>query len=110
MIRRPPRSTLFPYTTLFRSHPDVRIVVNGIVGAAGLEATLAALKAGKRVALANKETLVMAGELVAQAAREGGGENVPVDSQHSALPQSVAGGPPAEPPRVHLSPSGGPVP
>jgi len=51
------------------THPDVKIVVNGIVGAAGLEATLAALRAGKRVALANKETLVMAGELVAQAAR-----------------------------------------
>jgi len=58
------------------THPDVRIVVNGIVGAAGLEATLAALRAGKRVALANKETLVMAGELVAQAARDGGGEIV----------------------------------
>src|SRR6267378_723180 len=50
------------------THPDVQIVVNGIVGAAGLEATLAALRAGKRVALANKETLVMAGELVAKAA------------------------------------------
>src|SRR2546425_10796709 len=113
MIRRPPRSTLFPYTTLFRSdllerqaaewkpacvglvnggsreqgagsgasclveaatRPDVQIVVNGIVGAAGLEATLAALAAGKRVALANKETLVMAGELVTRTAREGDGE------------------------------------
>src|SRR5439155_962554 len=59
------------------THPDVRIVVNGVVGAAGLEATLAALRAGKRVALANKETLVMAGELVTRAAREGGGEIVP---------------------------------
>ncbi|HEX9348753.1 MAG TPA: 1-deoxy-D-xylulose-5-phosphate reductoisomerase, partial [Gemmatimonadales bacterium] len=73
------------------THPDVAIVVNGIVGAAGLEATLAALRAGKRVALANKETLVMAGELVAQAAREGGGEIVPVDSEHSAVLQCVAG-------------------
>src|SRR5205823_3171393 len=53
------------------THPDVRIVVNGVVGAAGLEATLAALAAGKRVALANKETLVMAGELVTRAALEG---------------------------------------
>src|SRR5213592_163591 len=78
------------------THPDVRIVVNGIVGAAGLEATLAALKAGKRVALANKETLVMAGELVAQAAREGGGEIVPVDSEHSAVLQCVAGRRPTE--------------
>ncbi len=78
------------------THPDVRIVVNGIVGAAGLEATLAALRAGKRVALANKETLVMAGELVAQAAREGGGEIVPVDSEHSAVLQCVAGRRPTE--------------
>ncbi|MGH9261227.1 MAG: 1-deoxy-D-xylulose-5-phosphate reductoisomerase, partial [Acidimicrobiales bacterium] len=71
------------------THPDVRIVVNGIVGAAGLEATLAALRAGKRVALANKETLVMAGELVTRAAREGGGEIVPVDSEHSAVLQCI---------------------
>ena len=47
------------------THPDVDIVVNAVVGAAGLDATLAALRAGKRVALANKETLVMAGDLVA---------------------------------------------
>jgi 1-deoxy-D-xylulose-5-phosphate reductoisomerase len=74
------------------THPDVRVVVNGIVGAAGLEATLAALRAGKRVALANKETLVMAGELVTRAAREGGGEIVPVDSEHSAVLQCLADG------------------
>ncbi len=90
------------------THPDVQIVVNGIVGAAGLEATLAALKAGKRVALANKETLVMAGELVAQAAREGGGEIVPVDSEHSAVLQCVAGRRPTELARLILTASGGP--
>jgi 1-deoxy-D-xylulose-5-phosphate reductoisomerase len=90
------------------THPDVRIVVNGIVGAAGLEATLAALKVGKRVALANKETLVMAGELVAQAAREGGGEIVPVDSEHSAVLQCVAGRRPTELARLILTASGGP--
>src|SRR5437773_7712303 len=90
------------------THPGVRIVVNGIVGAAGLEATLAALRAGKRVALANKETLVMAGELVAQAAREGGGEIVPVDSEHSAVLQCVAGRQPAELARLILTASGGP--
>ena len=73
------------------THPDAQIVVNGIVGAAGLEATLAALRAGKRVALANKETLVMAGELVRCAAREGGGEIIPVDSEHSAVFQCLAG-------------------
>jgi 1-deoxy-D-xylulose-5-phosphate reductoisomerase len=90
------------------THPDVRIVVNGIVGAAGLEATLAALRAGKRVALANKETLVMAGELVAQAARDGGGEIVPVDSEHSAVLQCVAGRRPTELARLILTASGGP--
>ena len=73
------------------THPDVDVVVNAVVGAAGLDATLAALRAGKRVALANKETLVMAGDLVAQAACAGGGELVPVDSEHSAVLQCVSG-------------------
>jgi 1-deoxy-D-xylulose-5-phosphate reductoisomerase len=73
------------------THPDVDIVVNAVVGAAGLDATLAALRAGKRVALANKETLVMAGELVAEAAGQGGGEIVPIDSEHSAVLQCVTG-------------------
>lgn len=73
------------------THPDVDIVLNAVVGSAGLDATLAALRAGKRVALANKETLVMAGELVAEAARAGGGELVPVDSEHSAVLQCIAG-------------------
>ncbi|HEV8399681.1 MAG TPA: 1-deoxy-D-xylulose-5-phosphate reductoisomerase [Gemmatimonadales bacterium] len=90
------------------THPDVQIVVNGIVGAAGLEATLAALAAGKRVALANKETLVMAGELVTRAAREGGGEIVPVDSEHSAVLQCVTGRRPTELSRLILTASGGP--
>jgi 1-deoxy-D-xylulose-5-phosphate reductoisomerase len=90
------------------THPDVHIVVNGIVGAAGLEATLAALRAGKRVALANKETLVMAGELVTAAARQGGGEIVPVDSEHSAVLQCVAGRRPTELARLILTASGGP--
>jgi 1-deoxy-D-xylulose-5-phosphate reductoisomerase len=73
------------------THPDADIVVNAVVGAAGLEATLAALRVGKRVALANKETLVMAGELVAQAARGGGGQIVPIDSEHSAVLQCITG-------------------
>ncbi len=87
---------------------DVDIVVNAVVGAAGLEATLAALRAGKRVALANKETLVVAGELVADAARAGGGEIVPVDSEHSAVLQCITGRPSAEVRRVILTASGGP--
>jgi 1-deoxy-D-xylulose-5-phosphate reductoisomerase len=90
------------------TRPDVQIVVNGIVGAAGLEATLAALRAGKRVALANKETLVMAGELVTRAAREGGGEIVPVDSEHSAVLQCITGRRSADVARLILTASGGP--
>ncbi len=90
------------------THPDVRIVVNGVVGAAGLEATLAALRAGKRVALANKEALVMAGELVTSAAREGGGDIVPVDSEHSAVLQCITGRRSTELARLILTASGGP--
>ncbi len=89
------------------THPGVDIVINAVVGAAGLDATLAALRAGKRVALANKESLVMAGELVLAAAREGGGELVPVDSEHSAVLQCVTGrGCPVV--RLILTASGGP--
>ena len=90
------------------TRPDVHIVLNGIVGAAGLEATLAALEAGKRVALANKETLVMAGELVTRAARRGGGEIIPVDSEHSAVLQCLTGRRPADLARLILTASGGP--
>jgi len=90
------------------THPEARIVVNGIVGAAGLEATLAALRAGKRVALANKETLVMAGELVARAAREGHGEIIPVDSEHSAVLQCLTGQRVKDVTRLVLTASGGP--
>ncbi len=73
------------------THREAEIVVNAVVGFAGLAATLAALEAGKRVALANKESLVVAGELVREAARRGGGELVPVDSEHSAVLQCVSG-------------------
>jgi 1-deoxy-D-xylulose-5-phosphate reductoisomerase len=87
---------------------DVSIVINAIVGAAGLDATLAAVTAGKRVALANKETLVMAGALVADACRRGGGELVPVDSEHSAILQCLAGRSSADVRRLVLTASGGP--
>ena len=86
---------------------DVDVVVNAVVGSAGLDATLGALRAGKRVALANKETLVMAGELVTRAAREGGGELIPVDSEHSAVLQCVCGREAALS-RLVLTASGGP--
>lgn len=89
------------------THPDADIVLNAVVGAAGLDATLAALRAGKRVALANKESLVTAGELVLAAAREGGGEIVPVDSEHSAVLQCVCGRE-AGLSRLILTASGGP--
>jgi 1-deoxy-D-xylulose-5-phosphate reductoisomerase len=84
------------------------IVLNAIVGAAGLDATLAALDRGKRVALANKESLVMGGALVTDAARRGGGELVPVDSEHSAILQCIAGRPGSEVRRLVVTASGGP--
>jgi 1-deoxy-D-xylulose-5-phosphate reductoisomerase len=87
---------------------DVDIVINAVVGAAGLDATLAALEHGKRVALANKETLVMAGHLVQAARERGKGELVPVDSEHSAILQCVTGRPGVEVRRVILTASGGP--
>src|SRR4051812_2645708 len=87
---------------------DVDIVLNAVVGAAGLDATLAALECGKRVALANKETLVMAGHLVHAARARGGGELVPVDSEHSAILQCITGRPGVEVRRVILTASGGP--
>jgi 1-deoxy-D-xylulose-5-phosphate reductoisomerase len=87
---------------------DVDIVINAVVGSAGLDATLAALEKGKRVALANKETLVMAGHLVYAACARGHGELVPVDSEHSAILQCITGRPGVEVRRVILTASGGP--
>jgi 1-deoxy-D-xylulose-5-phosphate reductoisomerase len=90
------------------TRPDADIVLNAVVGAAGLDATLAALERGKRVALANKESLVMGGSLVTAAARDGGGELVPVDSEHSAILQCLAGRPSSEVRRLVITASGGP--
>ncbi len=87
---------------------DVDIVLNAVVGAAGLPATLAALRAGKRVALANKETLVMAGSIVMATVRAHGGSLVPVDSEHSAILQCLGGRPVHEVKRLVLTASGGP--
>jgi 1-deoxy-D-xylulose-5-phosphate reductoisomerase len=87
---------------------DVDIVLNAIVGAAGLDATLAALQKGKRVALANKETLVIAGDLVHDACASGSGEVIPVDSEHSAILQCITGHPASQVRRVVLTASGGP--
>jgi 1-deoxy-D-xylulose-5-phosphate reductoisomerase len=88
--------------------PEADMVVSAIVGAAGLVPTVSAIKAGKDIALANKETLVMAGELVMKEAREAGVSILPVDSEHSAIFQSIAGHNRAEIKRLILTASGGP--
>lgn len=88
--------------------PDTDVVVNALVGAAGLEPTLGALAAGHRVALANKESLVAAGPLVLAAAGRGGGEIVPIDSEHSAILQCLEGHAPGDVHRIVLTASGGP--
>jgi 1-deoxy-D-xylulose-5-phosphate reductoisomerase len=90
------------------AHPDAEIVINAVVGAAGLEATLAALGAGKRLALANKESLVAGGPLVRRALARGGGELVPVDSEHSAILQCLTGSTQRTMRRLILTASGGP--
>ena len=87
---------------------DVDVVLAAVVGAAGLRGTWAALEAGKTVALANKESLVVAGPLVAALAARTGGRLLPVDSEHSAIFQALAGRCPAEVERVVLTASGGP--
>ena len=88
------------------AHADCQAVMAGIVGAAGLSSTLAAARAGKRVLLANKEALVMAGPLVMRAAREAGAEILPVDSEHNAVFQCFTR--PSAVRRIVLTASGGP--
>ncbi|MDH3718440.1 MAG: 1-deoxy-D-xylulose-5-phosphate reductoisomerase, partial [Planctomycetota bacterium] len=87
---------------------EVDVVVAAIVGAAGLHSTWAAVEAGKTVALANKETLVMAGPLVMDLARRTGATILPVDSEHSAVFQALQAGRHSEVRRVVLTASGGP--
>jgi 1-deoxy-D-xylulose-5-phosphate reductoisomerase len=90
------------------SHPSADIVVGGLVGALGLRSAYAAAVAGKRLALANKETLVVAGELMMRTARAHGAEIVPVDSEHCAIHQALRCGSAAEVSRLVLTASGGP--
>jgi len=90
------------------SEPSVHIVVSAIVGSAGLWGTLAALKAGKRVALANKESLVMGGPLIMRLAKENHAQLIPIDSEHSAVFQALQAGRREELKRVVLTASGGP--
>lgn len=88
--------------------PSTDRVLSAIVGAAGLEGTWAALEAGKTVALANKETLVVAGPLVMELAAERGARILPVDSEHSAIFQALGAGVAGDVKRVILTSSGGP--
>ncbi|PIQ34169.1 MAG: 1-deoxy-D-xylulose-5-phosphate reductoisomerase [Zetaproteobacteria bacterium CG_4_9_14_3_um_filter_49_83] len=89
-------------------HPDVDMVMAAMVGSAGLPAALAAVRAGKRVGLANKECLVTAGRLFMQAAIDAGADVVPVDSEHAAVHQAMVGHDRDSVTRVILTASGGP--
>ncbi len=90
------------------THPDAEMVLSAAVGVVGLPATYAAVKCGKQIALANKEVLVAAGELVTAAAREKNVELLPVDSEHNAIHQCLRGGERREVKRLILTASGGP--
>jgi 1-deoxy-D-xylulose-5-phosphate reductoisomerase len=90
------------------THEAADCVISATVGAVGFVPTLRALEAGKRVALANKETLVMAGELMTRAAEKSGAELLPVDSEHNALHQCLRGEKRSEVRRIILTASGGP--
>ena len=88
--------------------PSANAVIAAIVGAAGIPPVYAALKAGKRVGIANKEVLVAAGDVMMRTAREHGGEILPVDSEHNAVHQAIRCGTHAELERIILTASGGP--
>ncbi len=90
------------------SLPEADTVVNGLVGSLGLRPSIAALEAGKRLCLANKEALVMGGKLVLAAKERGKGELIPIDSEHSAIFQCMLAGKGREVRRAFLTASGGP--
>ena len=95
-------------TVKVATHPDADFVVSAIVGVAGLEATYAAVKAGKTVGLANKECVVTAGDLIVTEARRQGKPLLPIDSEHNAVHQCLRGGRHHEVQRIWLTASGGP--
>jgi 1-deoxy-D-xylulose-5-phosphate reductoisomerase len=90
------------------THPDIDIILTAMMGFAGLEPTINAIKAGKDIALANKETLVVAGELITDLAKLHGVNILPVDSEHSAIFQCLAGEKENEIEKIILTASGGP--
>jgi len=95
-------------TVRVATHPEVDFVVSAIVGVSGLEATYEAVRAGKTVGLANKECLVVAGELITAEARKQGQPLLPIDSEHNAVHQCLRGGRLEEVERIWLTASGGP--
>jgi 1-deoxy-D-xylulose-5-phosphate reductoisomerase len=95
-------------TVRVATHPEVDFVVSAIVGVSGLEATYEAVRAGKSVGLANKECLVVAGELITAEARKQGKPLLPIDSEHNAIHQCLRGGRMHEVERIWLTASGGP--
>jgi 1-deoxy-D-xylulose-5-phosphate reductoisomerase len=97
-----------PGTVRVATHPEVDFVVSAIVGVSGLEATYEAVRAGKTVGLANKECLVVAGELITAEARKQGKPLLPIDSEHNAVHQCLRGGRMEEVERIWLTASGGP--
>ncbi|SFS13241.1 1-deoxy-D-xylulose 5-phosphate reductoisomerase [Granulicella pectinivorans] len=94
--------------TVVATHPEVDFVVSAIVGVAGLEATYAAICAGKTIGLANKECLVAAGDLIIAAAKKHNVALLPIDSEHNAVHQAMRGGSPNEVKQIWLTASGGP--
>ena len=97
-----------PGTIAVATHPEVDFVVSAIVGVAGLEATYAAVEAGKTIGLANKECLVAAGDLIMAAAARRQVPLLPIDSEHNAVHQAMRGGTTAEVKQIWLTASGGP--
>ena len=95
-------------TVRVATHPEVDFVVSAIVGVSGLEATYEAVRSGKTVGLANKECLVVAGELITAEARKQGKPLLPIDSEHNAVHQCLRGGRMEEVERIWLTASGGP--
>src|SRR6202000_1132068 len=90
------------------THPDINTVLTAMVGFAGLEPTINAIKAGKDIALANKETLVVAGELITDLAKQHNINILPVDSEHSAIFQCLTGEESNSVEKIILTASGGP--